>query len=254
MNADFRICVHFLTNMEIAKDITNNFYPDLVEKGGLDSALQSAFTEIQSSLKVTNFGTDFLFVCSYVEKNNRSSQIKIASEQRLFIGDFWESGIILGKTYTDSISELVQVIHEWLETSISITELGKKFEFVELHEKAEYFETGREVEWQWKNLHNWIPKYMPELVPILNEASKNSILSKLFPFTSHYDFRFSRCTGSPFTEDCPYAFPLENGQYKVNSYKGKYLGEGDAKEAVELIIKNLPPNTDFAIRGTKDDL
>ncbi len=42
--------------------------------------------------------------------------------------------------------------------------------------------------------------------------------------------------------------------YTVADSKGKFLGEGDAAEAVELIVKHLPPNCGPAIQGTADDL
>lgn len=240
--------------MQLATDTTKNLYPDLIEKGGLVKALQSALLEINSNLEAKEIGIEGFPVYARLELNKRFSQIYISSEQRMFIGDFWESGIMLGNVLTDSLANLVEVLKLWLETSIRLTELSKKFEFVKPDEKAEYFETGHEVEWQWKSLQIYIPQNFPELVPFLNEASNNSRLNKLFPFTSMNTFHFSRCTGYPFSRDCPVVMPLEGNKYKVFLPNREFIGEGNAKEAVELIIQNLPPNTNSAIRGTKDDL
>lgn len=242
--------------MQIATNTTEKLYPDLIEKGGLVSALQSALLEINSPLKVKDneLSLSGFPVYARVESNNRFSQIYIASEERLFISDFWESGIMLGNACTDSLIELAQVLHEWLGTTIILTELAKKFKFIKVDEKAKYFETGREVEWQWQSLQNYIPESMPELLPFLNEANQNPRLRKLFPFTSHYNFCFSRCTGYPFSGDCPYALPSKNSGYQVFDSKGKFIGEGNAKESVELVIKNLPANINGAIRGTAEDL
>lgn len=41
--------------------------------------------------------------------------------------------------------------------------------------------------------------------------------------------------------------------YTVAS-NGQFLGQGDAAEAIDLIIRHLPPNCGPAIQGTEDDL
>lgn len=244
--------------MQLATDTTEEFYPDLIEKGGLVSALQSALIEADSTLKVKDSEISGFPVYARVESNKRFSQIYIGSEQRMFISDFWQDGIALGNAHTDSLIELAKVLKEWLETTINLTELSKKFEFVKPDEKAKYFEAGREVEWQWQSLHNYIQRDFPCLVSFLNEASQNIILNQLFPFTSMNTFHFSRCTGFPFSKDCPIVIPIEskaeNNKYKIVDSKGKYIGEGNARDAVKLVIEHLPPNIGAAMRGTADDL
>lgn len=114
--------------MHLSVNTPENFYSDLIEKGGLVSALQSAFSEIQSQVKVEELDLelDGFPVYARVESNNRFSQIYIGAEQRMFSFDFWQDGVALGNGYTDSLIELARVLHEWLETEIRITELGKK--------------------------------------------------------------------------------------------------------------------------------
>lgn len=240
--------------MQLATDTIEKFYPDLVEKGSLVSALESALTEIGSTLEVKDSGISGFPVYARVETGNRFSQIYIGSEQRMFISDFWQDGIALGNAHTDSLIDLAKGLKEWLETTINLTELAEKFEFVKPDEKAKYFEAGREVEWQWKSLQKYIPRDFPTLVPFLNEAIQNPVLYQLFPFTSMNTFHFSRCTGFPFSKDCPVVFPLENGEYKVFDSKREFVGQGNAKEAVSLVIKNLPSNVGAAIRGTAEGL
>jgi hypothetical protein len=193
-------------------------------------------------------------VYARAESNNRFSQIYISAEQRMFTCDFWQNGVALGNSYTDSLIDLARVLHEWIETEISITELSKKFMFVTADEKAEYFEQEREVEWKWQECQKYIPENFPELVPFLNEASQNPKLRRLFPFTSMNTFHFSRCTGYPYSGDCPVVVPLENNRYKVLDSKGEFIGEGNATEAVELVVSHLPFNSGTAVKGTAKDL
>jgi Family of unknown function (DUF6193) len=255
MNADFYdLCSSVKKEMQLATDTTEKFYPDLIEKGGLVSALQFALIETNSTLEVKASGISGFPVYARVELNKRFSQIYIGSEQRMFISDFWQDGIALGNAHTDSLTELAKVLKKWLETTINLTELSEEFEFVKPDEKAKYFEAGREVEWQWKSLQNYIPRDFPTLILFLNEANQNTVLNQLFPYTSMNTFHFSRCTGYPFSKDCPIVIPIENTQYKVVNSKGEYLGEGNEKEAVELVVKNLPANIGKAMRGTAEDL
>ena len=192
--------------MRLSVNTPENFYPDLIEKGGLVAALQSAFSQIQSPVKVeeTNSSLSGFPVYARVESSSRFSQIYIAAEQRMFSFDFWQDGVALGNGYTDSLTELAHVLHEWIETEIGIIKLSKKFTFVTADEKAKYFEQGREVEWKWQECQKYIPKSFPSLMPFLDEASQNPILRQLFPYTSMSDFCFSRCTGFPYSKDCPF--------------------------------------------------
>src|SRR5258708_4271848 len=99
------------------------------------------------------------------------------------------------------------------------------------------------------------------------------VLRRLFPFTSLVWLCFSRCTGYPFSGDCPSvcssrwipdlaARPTPEQRaalgsekpYTVADSKGRFLGEGNAAEAIELIVRHLPPNCGPAVQGTADDL
>jgi hypothetical protein len=95
-------------------------------------------------------------------------------------------------------------------------------------------------------------KYSP--IPVIKAAMKRPELRQLFPYTSLTRLCFSRTTGFPFTRDCPVLEPLGNGKYSVympNSQE--VIGEGTAGEAIEMVIKHLPPNCGVAVNGTADD-
>jgi hypothetical protein len=99
-------------------------------------------------------------------------------------------------------------------------------------------------------------------------------LSKLFPFTSLYTLCFSKCTGYPYdTENLPNVTPklFENfapikgrefkqqdtsqseRQFVVTMNKNKYLGSGNAEDALKIVKENLPDNVKPARKGTADD-
>lgn len=95
-------------------------------------------------------------------------------------------------------------------------------------------------------------KYSP--IPVIKAAMKRPELRRLFPYTSLTRLCFSRTTGYPFTHDCPVIEPQGNGRYSVympNSQE--IIGEGTADQAVEMVVKNLPPNCGPAVNGTADD-
>jgi hypothetical protein len=95
-------------------------------------------------------------------------------------------------------------------------------------------------------------KYSP--LPLIKAAMKRPELRQLFPYTSLTCLCFSRTTGYPFTKDCPVIEPRGNGKYAVympNSQE--FLGEGTVEEALDIAVKNLPPDCGPAVSGTADD-
>src|SRR5262249_37534363 len=101
---------------------------------------------------------------------------------------------------------------------------------------------------------------LPMLTPLVEKAMAVPALRRLFPFTSLYSLCFSRCTGYPFSGDCPSAAPagdIRRGaadpRFRVTDAKGGLLGEGTAAEAVEWLVQHLPPNCGPAVQGTADE-
>jgi hypothetical protein len=157
--------------------------------------------------------------------------------------------------------------------------LRRRFPFVGVESKAEGHEQGAaaEVEQQWQTLYSRVKndelrQGFTLLVPLVEKAMEVPVLRRLFPFTSLFSLCFSRCTGYPFSGDCPSACPSRYAvwqgyltpeqraalgpekPYTVADSKGHFLGQGDAAEAIELIVPHLPPNCGPAVQGTADDL
>jgi hypothetical protein len=95
---------------------------------------------------------------------------------------------------------------------------------------------------------------MVDLLPLIVAARKSQELCQLFPFTSHQCLCLSRCTGYPYSGDCPHAVPIKRGEYQVFEASGNVVGSGDAERAVQLLVQHLPPNCGPATKGTAHDL
>jgi hypothetical protein len=78
--------------------------------------------------------------------------------------------------------------------------LAEKYSFVQPNEKAIAFDENKEVEYIWNCLLLDDSLGLSEFIKL---ASKDEILSKLFPFTSLYTLCFSRCTGYPYVSYQP---------------------------------------------------
>src|SRR6185503_9104919 len=103
--------------------------------------------------------------------------------------------------------------------------------------------------------------YANSPLPLIEAAMQQPELRQLFPFTSLYSLHFSRTTGFPFTNDCPYAVPIENSRFRVYKPRGEdftamgeTIGEGDVTEAIAMLVSNLPPDCGPAVEGTAKDL
>jgi hypothetical protein len=94
---------------------------------------------------------------------------------------------------------------------------------------------------------------MRDLIPLVSEAAKRPQLRQLLPFTSVHRLCFSRTTAFPWVQvDC-IAWPIGNGRFRITSIDEKTdLGEGDAVQAANILIANLPPNCGPAIHGTAE--
>jgi hypothetical protein len=232
-----------------------DLYPDLKEKGGLKRALHCALEEIGSSLAVAELdkATTTFVAFANVRKEARHSQVFIAAEERLFLVDFWNLGVQLATGRTSNLAEVAHAIDKWIARECNIDEL-QKFDFVQVSPLAHVYERSEEVEHRWQSYLSCTHERFPELVAFVTEAASRPKLRQLFPYTSLDRFCFSRCTGYPFTTDTPYVAPLGEARYAVLNPSGELIGSGSAKQAVEMVIENLPRHCGPAVPGTAEDL
>lgn len=259
---------------EVGNADQSALYTDLTEAGGLGTAIQAQLEAMASPLRVKQedpkFAGLFPFAWEVVEQGQRFSQIKIAKHQRLFMFDLWDRGVCLAHASTPVLPQVAEAIDAWIAQGVTTGEMQRRFRFFSVEPRAKPHEEGAaaEVEWKWLALHEQIRTGLPQLAPLVEKARDDPLLQFLFPFTSLYSLCFSRCTGYPFSGDCPSACPtsqvrpavVSSKLYQVSISEGEFppnskvLGEGDAAEAVKLIVRHLPPNCGPAIQGTADDL
>jgi hypothetical protein len=125
--------------------------------------------------------------------------------------------------------------------------------FVHFGELAEAHERGDAVAVKWRLLR----QHADDLVrPLVQAAHTQPQLRMLFPFTSHQDLHFSRCTGYPYSRDLPFIQHLPGGRYLVaGPTRSTVIGEADdPAAAIALLVAALPAECGPAVVGTVDDL
>jgi hypothetical protein len=234
--------------------MTENLYPEISKVGSLTKALDNEFEKIHSSLTCTidDDLEKLPFAYARVEKDNRYSQIYLAAKEKLFLSDFWRDGVCLAHGNTESINELAKVLDYWLSSDTATKSLTDKFQFVTANEKATAFDEKREVEYTWNLILN--DNSRADIRSFVELAINDTVLSKLFPFTSLTRLCFSRCTGYPYTHDTPIIIPISADTYEVRLSNNDVIGRGTAQEALAMVKLNLPLDIKPAINGTADDL
>lgn len=252
---------------ELSKQINDELYPDVAAAGNLSNALAKAFAELGSPLQPASEVNFIPLALARTEGGSRFSQMYIAAYERLFLLDFWSRGVVYGNASTSSLNDAAQAIHFWIIEQPNIAQMQNRFTFFTADEQAKAHETGHAVEYQWERLlKQWARRddEKPDAIsplPLIEAAMQRPELRQLFPFTSLYALHFSRTTGYPFTNDCPYAIPIGNARFRAHmgvrgvtdpDRTGDVIGEGDVDEVIGMLVANLPPNCGPAIEGTAD--
>jgi hypothetical protein len=228
------------------------FYPEL--DGGIKLAplLEHKLLEVGGRCRII---TSSKYSVSFGEED-RSSGVALAAEERLFLVDFWDKGVQMGSARSSNLDEATGMIHAFLSKHETAAELRPRFPFLTIGEQAQVHEQGAaaEVAWQWENVKQHATEFSPDLLPLLNRLIDRSPLNQLFPYMSLEALCFSRCTGCPYTGDCPVVVALGPDDYEVRDMRGKPFGRGDANTALNLLITNLPSNCGAAVQGTANDI
>lgn len=185
--------------------------------------------------------------------------------------DFWMNDICV-QSYigVNDLSHLARLIHGWCELKLSGLELEKQFTGFKATEKMIMATSSTEqyLEYTWEQQFEYNREFKP-LIKLLKEHPKTK---KLMVYTQLFDLCLSRFIGAyqgVYINDLPRIRVIDNGKFKVmtreQAYKfgdinrsvenpEAYLGYGTAKEALEIIVKNLPENLEAARFMTKEDV
>jgi hypothetical protein len=235
-------------------------YPDLVQSGGLSPALQHIFEQLSASLAVTT-GDWVGFGWAFVRKGSRKSQVCAALHKRFFSVEFHNRGFSYGKGWTSDLKEVARAIEIFLIQEGSTARMQSEFRWfgdqggeLILNSPADALVTRC-----WQSLERHLaseeePGIIRQLAPLVSEAAKRPQLRQLKPFTSMHRLCFSRTTAFPWVQvDC-IAWPIGNGRFLIKSLDDtRILGEGDAAQAADILVANLPPNCGPAIHGTAEE-
>ncbi len=105
-------------------------YPDIVEQGGTLSAVRMAFHRKHDGLEIEGFGTGLGY--AHLRCGERSAQVFLALEERLFLMDFSVRGRKLARGQTPAFGELVASLDRWLLRDCTPEGLLIEFPFVTL--------------------------------------------------------------------------------------------------------------------------
>ncbi len=226
-------------------------YPDVHAAGGLRVALQSHLRTVVLDPPVEYPGPPpGPWTGGGATVGERMIYVGVAVHVRGFIGGFWEAGVYMGSYESTSLRETAELFERWISAGDRALRLsGGANTVVELKSWAVAHQLGSEayVEFWWNQLFRDASD--PRQFQLIRAAARVPALRGLRPFTSHWTLHFSRCTGFPFSDDCPSITPVETGLYTVSDASRTPIDTLGAEAAVLLAASYLPPGTGPAVRG-----
>ncbi|RKS79602.1 hypothetical protein BZB76_1077 [Actinomadura pelletieri DSM 43383] len=179
------------------------------------------------------------------------------SQERRFLMQFWQRGVMMADAETADLSAAARAIGV-RQSGRCLSELKSACPFVQYNSLAEAHERGNAVEAQWAIYRRTSAPHVDR--ELIEAAYAQPRLRALFPFHSHRSLHFSRCTGFPYTHDLPVIVPRPDGTYRVlgrnrSGHGSTPLGEASTPHsAVALVVAHLPHDCGPAVAGTADDL
>lgn len=127
-------------------------YPDLVQAGGLLSAVRTAFAG-HPEVEINSFGTGAHY--AHVATGNRSVDVYITAPQRLFLFGLWDKQGCLAQGETPEFCELVEALSAWLLQRSSTVEL------VSAHPFCAASQSGwpKDNPESWRRIHRFIANF-----------------------------------------------------------------------------------------------
>jgi Family of unknown function (DUF6193) len=252
--------------VEVSKMLDEQLYPDLAASGGFAAAFQVELRRVGSSLTIAE-DDSLPMLWPSISHDDRSCQVLLAAHQRSFSVSSWHRGVEYGRGWTPELNGLAGLFLGFLERRAALGILESTFPWFRATEGGRLHERSPAlyVENRWRQYELSQPDnaLFQRLYHLISEAGKHRALRQLLPFTSLEYLCFSRTTGYPFaSKDCPYAFPLDDGCYRVVAPSGKapaakesdrIVGEGDAAQAAAWLAGMIPQGWGPARDGTEAD-
>jgi hypothetical protein len=191
------------------------------------------------------------------KQGDRSVNTTVAAEERLFIANFWDKGVQVGSLSSPDLSTVTGAILTFLADRMAASTMTNAFSEFSPTPEARPHEVGAmdEVAFQWDAVKRTLEAEAPELLSLANTLSRTWPFSHLFPTVSLEALYFSRCTGTPYSGDCPSVVWLSPGHYEVRTRGGNEpVGGGDEATALNLLQAALPPGCGPAVQGSAETL
>jgi hypothetical protein len=248
--------------MHMPPDIAGALYPDIEQAGGLAAALQKHLTRLPGGLAVPgDHQAPSHFAYAQVKRDDRFSQVRLGLDNRAFRVDLWRQSVEYGGGWCSSLDDVARVSVAFLVDHASASQMRDTFGFIKVNERAFLHEAGPAafVENEWQQLRRWLKTEKPDspmarVLPLLEACMSRPRLRQLMPVTSHDMLCFSRTTGYPYTDDCPYAFPVAEGVFRMGGRGAVPTAiEGDAATIADALEKHLPTDCGPAVHGTAED-
>jgi hypothetical protein len=243
-------------HMEVAKYIDEALYKDIIEEGGLSKALESLLANANSSLKPKVVG----FACVTVRSNQRSSQVMLAAEERLFSVDFWCKGVCYGSWWINSLEIAALSIRDFIEDEYDCMKMHKSYHWFKstigmLHEK----DASLLVKRAWKSLLRRLERQksakrntlIRTMYGVARIAHQNKHLRVLMPYISMETLCFSLTTGWPYKTIGPKITSLQSGTCVLQTENGVIQGEVHLRE-LSAALNGVAVAHGKAYHGTAD--
>jgi hypothetical protein len=225
---------------------SRRLYPD-VSRAGLSVALQAELDAIGSHVQVS-WPLAPRAYWSRAAHKERIAQVSSAAEERAFEVSLSAEGVTYLDGWTAELSEIAATLDAWfVDPRPGGDEMAKRFPFLVYDAYARVYELGGAIEYAWLQLLERDDLPADALHRLIELASEEPKLRRLFPFTSFDLLCFSRWVGWPFSDDLPYAAP-RGGSFRVHRPCGDVICEGDASRAVELLVAGLPEPLEVVYR------
>jgi len=186
-------------------------------------------------------------------KNNGAVHVALLPGARIFRTEIRRMGMTIGLIDCSSIDEVADIFATWLANDLGSKDARRLWPEAKLRDDAELYEVTDSLDQAW-NIILYLDGGTSE--PFLRECVKIPILRGLMPVhsTTMNAFYFSRCTGYPYTDDCPVTLPMKDGRYNVSLRdKTEHIVTG-AKETAQFVAKHLPVGTTRAFEGDSNQV
>ena len=184
---------------------------------------------------------------------NGAVKVVLISRPRVFRTEISRCGITIGVIDCTDINEVAEVFATWLTSRLSTEDARRLWPEAKFRDDAELYEVTDSLDQAW-NIILYLDGGTSE--PFLRECAKIPILRGLMPVhsTTMNALYFSRCTGYPYTDDCPVTFPMKDGRYNVSlPDKTEHIVTG-AKETAQFVARHLPVGTTRAFEGSSNEM